>query len=42
MQNRTMRRVGGWCVALGVITLTVGVCTGIGCIVAGGDLLKNA
>ncbi len=42
MQNKTMRRVGGWCVALGIITLSVGVCVGIGSIVAGGDLLKNA
>ena len=42
MQNKTMRRAGGWCVTLGIISLTVGLCVGIGCIVAGGDLLKNS
>jgi hypothetical protein len=41
-QRRTMRRVGGWCITLGIITLTVGVTVGIGTIIAGGDLLKHS
>lgn len=41
-QSRTMRRVGGWCITMGIITLTVGITIGVGTIIAGGDLLKNA
>ena len=41
-QEKTMRRAGGWCITMGIITLTVGITVGVGCLVAGGDLLKHS
>ena len=42
MQSKVMRRAGGWSIALGIVTLSVGLCVGVGCIITGGDLLKNS
>ncbi len=39
-KKSTMRKVGGWSIAMGTIILTVGVAVGVGCVVAGGSLLK--
>lgn len=38
---KTMGCVGGWNIAFGVIMIVIGVCVGIGSIVAGGKLLHD-
>lgn len=38
---KTMNCAGAWCIAMGIISLVVGVSIGIGCLVSGGALLKN-
>ena len=37
----TARRAGAWALALGVISVTVGIAVGVGCIVVGGRLLSK-
>lgn len=39
---KTMRHSGGWAIALGSVAVAVGVSVGVGCIVMGAKLLKNA
>lgn len=39
---RAMRRAGGWNIVMGIATLVTGVSIGIGCLVAGGSLLRNS
>ncbi len=38
--SKTMRHAGGWAIALGIISVTIGVSVGVGCLVMGGRLLK--
>lgn len=38
---KTMSKIGGWNIALGVISVVIGVAVGIGSILAGARLLKD-
>lgn len=40
--NKTMRRVGGFCIAMGVVSLVVSITCGVGSLVAGGVLLNKS
>ncbi len=37
----TARNAGAWCIVFGVVSITVGLAVGIGCLVAGGKLLSK-
>lgn len=37
----TARRAGAWSLVFGVVTITVGIAVGVGCIVVGGRLLSK-
>lgn len=39
---RAMRRAGGWNIVMGITTIVTGLSVGIGCLVAGGSLLRNS
>ena len=38
---KTMSRIGGWNIALGVVSLVIGAAIGIGSIITGARLLKD-
>lgn len=38
---KTLNHTGAWSIAMGVVSLVVGLCVGIGCLVSGSILLKN-
>ena len=38
---KTMSRVGGWNIALGVVSLVTGMVIGVGSIIVGAKLLKD-
>ena len=39
---RRAKRIGAWCIVMGVVAIAAGVSVGVGCLISGGSLLKNA
>lgn len=38
---KTMSRIGGWNIALGVVSLVIGIAIGVASIISGAKLLKD-
>ena len=39
---KALRRAGAWNIVMGVVALAAGISIGVGCLVAGGSVLRNS